>query len=406
MPEAVRMTALETPATGRPNGAPGAPSDSRGKGGHRVSWDIIRAGAIMMVVVQHATWGGPFHLPELGTRPFELELQSGANTLMVVSGFFVCQTLSSGGSMVLLRNRLVRMLPAFAVAAVVTHLVVTLAGPESFRRSLVELIATILVLPPNLVEGLNRTDGSYWTVPLQVTMFLVAAALWRTRLGRGRSLRIALWAVVAVPLVVRELGLLDLLPDDVARIVTGLGWYRAHLFAAGAAVWLWATRREGPSILLVAAGSVLAQFFYLGPLSEKMLSSTVAFGITVTLIVWASVAPNWDHPVVRTLMRPVVWLSGISYGIYLMNHNIGYTIMWQLAARGVDPMTQAAVMIVSSILLGWLLTVLVERPIARRFRARRRPPRSPSSPTSGGPGVGTGSHATPTTEQREPAYSA
>ncbi len=403
------MTTRDTPVTRRPDVTLGTPSVSRGKGGRRVSWDIIRAGAIMMVVVQHATWGGPFHLPELGTRPFELYLQSGAKTLMVVSGFFVCQTLSSGGSLVMLRNRLVRMLPAFAVAAVVTHLVVTLAGPESFRRSVVDLIATILILPPDLVEGLNRTDGSYWTVPLQITMFFVAVALWRTRLGRGRSLRVALWAAVAVPLVVKELELFELLSDDAVRIVQGLGWYQVHLFAAGVAVWLWATRREGPSILLVAAGSVLVNFSYVSELHNsvnRLNDSAIAYGVTVALIVLASVAPNWNHPVAHTLMRPVAWISGISYGIYLMNHNIGYTIMWQLAARGVDPVVQSAVMIASSILLGWLLTVLVERPIAQRFRSRRRPPHQSSPPSSGGPEADTDAQATPAVEQREPAYSA
>ncbi|WP_146231692.1 acyltransferase [Lentzea atacamensis] len=77
----------------------------------RNSWDVLRAAAILLVVVQHATWGGPLLVPELGARPFEMSVQVGASALMVISAYFICQTLRSSGPWLLLRNRLGRMLP-------------------------------------------------------------------------------------------------------------------------------------------------------------------------------------------------------------------------------------------------------------------------------------------------------
>ncbi|ASO19046.1 peptidoglycan/LPS O-acetylase OafA/YrhL [Actinoalloteichus hoggarensis] len=337
----------------------------------RVSWDVLRAVAIALVVVQHATWGGPFLVPELEERPVFLSLQAGASVLMIISGYFICQTLSSSGSRALLQNRLVRVIPPMAVAAVLTHVVVHLWGPESLERSFASLIGTILVYPPGLIEGISRTDGSYWTIPLQVTAFLVTALLWPRGWRRGLRLRLVLAVSVMVPValdLIRSAGPGPTVTRGI-EIAETVGAGRVHLLAAGAALWLWGTRRSGNGVLVIVAGATVTQFF-----TSSDVAGAVAMAVATVAIGAAARGPDWDHP----FLRPVVWLAGISYGVYLVNHNIGYSVMYQLSEAGVPPMVQSAVMIVCSVLLGWLLTRIVEEPIARRFRYRRKKTASPA----------------------------
>ncbi|RAS64797.1 hypothetical protein C8D87_105290 [Lentzea atacamensis] len=99
------------------------------------------------------------------------------------------------------------------------------------------------------------------------------------------------------------------------------------------------------------------------------LPSSLALGVACGLIATAATGPDWSHPA----LRPLTWLAGISYGVYLVNHNIGYTVMYQLHQAGASPVTQCAVMIAVSIVLGWLLTRAVEQPVAKWITAARSP---------------------------------
>ncbi|MDX8140489.1 MULTISPECIES: acyltransferase family protein [Lentzea] len=342
----------------------------------RSSWDVLRAVAILLVVLQHATWGGPLLMPELGTRPFEMSVQVGASTLMVISAYFVCQTLSSSGAWLLLRNRLGRMLPPFAVASVITYAVTRWFGPDALGRDGDDLVATLLVLPPGLSAELDLVDPSYWTVPLQVLAFVTAAVLWRTRSRNGWRLRMVLWAAVIAPIVISAV----VLPlDDSGRLAAlhgDLGVHRTHLFAAGAALWLWATGRAGPTLLLLIPAAVGAHHFH-----TEDLPSSLALGMACGLIATAATGPDWSHPT----LRPLIWLAGISYGIYLVNHSIGYTVMYQLQQAGASPTTQCAAMVAASIALGWLLTRAVERPVAKWITTAWPDAIPAPNPTSFGP---------------------
>ncbi|APU19472.1 acyltransferase family protein [Actinoalloteichus sp. GBA129-24] len=341
-------------------------------GTRRASWDVLRAVAIALVVVQHATWGGPFLVPELEERPVFLSLQAGASILMIISGYFICQTLSSSGPRALLQNRLVRVIPPMVAAAVLTHVIVHLWGPESLERSFASLIGTILVYPPGLIEGISRTDGSYWTIPLQVTAFLVTALLWPRRWRHGLRLRMTLAIAAVVPValeLVKSAGPGPSLTRGI-EIAETVGAGRVHLLAAGAALWLWGTHRSGNGVLTIVAASIMTQF-----LTSSDVAGAVAMAVATVAIGAAARGPDWNHPV----LRPVVWLAGISYGVYLVNHNIGYSVMYRLSEAGVPPMAQSAAMIVCSVMLGWLLTRLVEEPIARRFRYRRKKAAAPAT---------------------------
>lgn len=59
------------------------------------------------------------------------------------------------------------------------------------------------------------------------------------------------------------------------------------------------------------------------------------------------------------------WLASISYGLYLVHQTIGYVLMRRLHDLGASPLEQCAAMLAAGLLLGWLLTVLIEQPAHR-----------------------------------------
>lgn len=340
----------------------------------RLSWDVIRVLAVASVVVQHATYTIEGVLPWLRPTPFTWSIQAGANTLMVVSAYFVCVTLAKGGNEGRWWwNRIARLLPAYVVAVLVTYGLTLYAAQYGYWRPGARDLVGNLLLIQGWDSQVTYIDHSYWTLPAQLTMFTLSAvvAAW---LGRGfwrrrAPLPVTAWLVVVVPLLV----LWATGPESPLRTAfEGLVMYRWQVFGIGLAVWLWARDRMSlPHLVLLVAAGLGAEYVH-----TPDLASALVLGLAVIGIAAASAGPDWTWLRRGPLPRLVTWLAGLSFGIYLVNQQIGYFLAWALEARfGVDGWLRFALVLAFAVLFGWLLTVTVERPVHRlltRRRARRQ----------------------------------
>ena len=108
---------------------------------------MLRVAAVASVVVQHATYTVGDVLPWVTPTPFTWSIQAGANTLMVVSAYFVCVTLATRPPARWWADRLARLLPAYAVAVVVTYLATLYAAQYGYwRPSGRDLVGNLLLL--------------------------------------------------------------------------------------------------------------------------------------------------------------------------------------------------------------------------------------------------------------------
>lgn len=334
----------------------------------KINWDVIRVLAVFAVVVQHATHAGRVNHPELGPSPVVFPLQIGASSLVVISAFFACASLARVRPGTFLRGRMARLVPAYAVAVLFTYAVLTLLAPPTWSDLRPRDLLFNLLMLQNWVDDVRFVDHSYWTLPVQVTGFLLAAALFAGRLGRGRWLRAALWALPVVPLVVR------LWVQEVEWLRTlyiGLAMHRAHLFAIGAVLWLWSRRRlAGWQAALLTVLALVAQYVHSadGP-------STLGVAVLLVLMAFAAAGPDWNGALLRPFAPVVRWLAGISYGVYLLNQEIGYLLMLGVRELGGGAFPQLVVAVGAAVLLGWLLTTCVERPAHRLLMRPLRPAR-------------------------------
>lgn len=327
----------------------------------QVSWDALRVVAIGAVLAYHATFLAPFTLPglDLPQWPLRMHFPFGASVLIVVSGYFAAMTVGRQPPLHWWIRRLARLLPAFFVAVLVIFAVVRLfAPPDLPRPSGADLVGNLTLLHL-LLPGIEFVDLAHWTIPVQVSAFTAIAIL----AGRvqGHAATALLWTVLLVPVLVRITLMTEEAPTWLSTVMDGSGLNRAHLIIAGVAVYRWSKSAMSFPQLFAMLCVVLYSHSEHPPGND----SVPPFAAALVLICLAAYRPVWQLPLLLALARPLQWLAGISYGVYLMHYAIGTVLARRLADIGLGWWIWVPAFVLCAVLLGWLLTICVERPAFR-----------------------------------------
>ncbi|MGC0419218.1 acyltransferase family protein [Embleya sp. AB8] len=327
----------------------------------RVSWDLLRVAFVSLVLLFHGTYLAREWHPELVARPFVFPYQIGASLLLVVSGYFAAVSLRKGDVVRWWVGRMARMLPAFLVGVLGTSLFLRLCAPPGwYAPTLGDVWANLAMLWNWKPQSYTYVDAAYWTIPLQLLWFTAIFALWRWRRAHGDGTARTLWLVLFVELFLLPIRL-HLQSEAFRTLYDGFGLYRVHLFAAGIGVHLWSRRRiHGVHAVLLLGACTFAHLC-----QTRQVSWTVGVALGIAAICAAALGPDWDRFLPRWVARLFEWTAGITYAIYLVHQSIGYVVMRRLQDHGVGATGQLLALTAVAIGLGWLLTVLVERPAHR-----------------------------------------
>jgi peptidoglycan/LPS O-acetylase OafA/YrhL len=345
-------------------------------GSRKLSWDVLRVGFVLLVILYHSTFIGPLVYHDILPKSFVFPHQVGASLLLVLSAYFVAATVRRGGARRGATARwwwgkLARLLPAFFVATVNAWLFLRYLAPDGwYYPGERDLVANLLMLW-HWDASWGFVDGSYWTIPVQLLAFCLAAVMWRSPLGRGVGLRVVIWAALLVP-ALQWHHLATRAPGSIyAMVVSGAGIFRWHLFVAGVAVWMYSTGRlrrwHFVAIEVVAIAEHALQTSIVDPTTgwdtDWIAVGLIALGVAAMTA--AACGPDWDRWIPRRGRRTITWLAGISYGVFLTHQTVGYVVMRRAQQFGVGPTLQTVLMILAGVLAGWLLTRVVERPVHR-----------------------------------------
>ncbi|PWV80188.1 Peptidoglycan/LPS O-acetylase OafA/YrhL, contains acyltransferase and SGNH-hydrolase domains [Prauserella marina] len=361
----------EVAASSAPAGSPADRQEqAKPKSTRHISWDAIRVLGIVAVLAFHVTFLAPLTLPglELPPGPLQMDFPFGASILIVISGYFAAMTIGKSTPLRWWFRRLARLLPAFWVAVVFIFGITLLFAPEGLPRPSYGDLVGNLGLVHTLLADVQYIDLSHWTVPVQVAGFTAIGLLaWKAKV-RGTAASVVLWLVLLVPLAARYLfmGPGQAPPQWLSMALDGTGLNRAHLLVAGVAIFRWSKGRMSFTQLYLMLGVVLIAHDKHPPGGDSVL----AFAVTLVLICVAAYQPVWELPVLQKLARPIQWLAGISYGVYLMHYVVGTVVARRLADLGVPWWGWMPAFAATAVFLGWVLTRCVEQPVFKLLTRR------------------------------------
>lgn len=322
-------------------------------GGRLQSLDIVRGVAALAVVLYHYTVMLPSFAP--GTRPIPIAFGQGGygvHLFFAVSGFVILMSLERSTARQFLISRFTRLYPVYWLACGLTFAVLTLSRSIPYDVTVPTFLVNLTMLQAFL--RVEDVDGVYWSLVYELGFY---AFLFATvRLGGERVIALlppymiagALLFYVTAPYIPHPLHLLLMLHPY------------AHLFACGLALYLMRTRGGSRAQAAVLVATPLVQALYDGWLG-------LAVGVLIVLVMSLACLTR-RRP--GRLARPLIWLGGLSYALYLTHQMLGYALIARLQAAGVGPWASFAITFAAALLLAHALTRYWERPVSAWMKRR------------------------------------
>jgi peptidoglycan/LPS O-acetylase OafA/YrhL len=330
--------------------------------------DALRGFAACGIMLYHYTirYGELFERPASGgVSPESPWGQLAVHLFFMISGFVIFMTLErTRRPLDFVVSRFSRLYPVYWAAVLVTS-VVLLAAPLPGRTpTLGQALINLTMLQRWLRTP--SVDGVYWTLAVELAFYAIMLGIYGLgRLSRIERLVVPCLIAQAIAAIVVRLGDFKL-PAIVST--TFLVPY-AHLFIAG--IIFFHVRGDGLNRRRIAllAGCLGVHALFYGFLQAVAIA--LLFGVFL-LMAFGRLG--------FLAARPVVFLGGISYSLYLIHQNIGYVII--RALHGLPMSWRVAVAILVSLGLATLLSRTIEQPALRALRlayARYREAREPVS---------------------------
>lgn len=321
--------------------------------------DALRGIAAMSVVLFHYTT----RFTELFAPPYSptISFQNGhygVNLFFIISGFVIFMTLErTSKPMDFVISRFSRLFPAYWFAIFLTYSITQIIGLPGKTVDMSTAISNMV-----MIHGLFRiphVDGVYWTLEVEFLFYCGMLTLYRLRLLH--FIHYVLLTLLALRLVYHLMAhTLEIdLPWTISRllILEYIPW-----FALGISIYISTSRQQGKSLSrpIVIASCATLTLLIVDSLFIALLAA--AFSTIVFLAVIGR-APILRLPV-------LIWLGSISYPLYLLHENIGWSIELRLLAAGL-PIDGAIVLTLGfSLALATIVTYCVEQPAMRWIRDR------------------------------------
>jgi len=279
----------------------------------------------------------------------------GVDLFFILSGFVIFMTLErTHRARDFMVSRFSRLFPAFWAAVVATYLVVVVFGLPDKQVSLADLLLNFTMVPELLHAKL--VDGAYWTLEVELLFYAAMLALYVSGLLRRVHWVLAGWLALCV--AVHEL---ERHGVAVSYLFTHL-LVLPHIALFGAGMMLHrlesepATRRRSAA-LWAACMVVVAWTAPLDALGVALAGSAAVWGVLRGRL--------------QVLTHPVlVFLGTISYPLYLLHENIGFTIIRAASRHGVPTDLDIALAVAVTVGAAAVCAYWVERPAMRWIRLR------------------------------------
>ena len=322
--------------------------------------DALRAIAAINLVLFHFTWvyAEKFgYSSDLGFKwPFGAY---GVEMFFILSGFVNSMSLLRRGKPVdFVAARLIRIIPIFLLVIIANLWILQLA-PMNQPVSSGQFLANMTLLPR--VLGYECVDPVMWT--LQIEMMFYATLVILFRVGGLRRYFIGWGSLLACSLILcPSLDALAANHGDAAWFLAGTTIRRlmlldfVPLFAIGFLLYMIKTGvgKKWQNLLGMAAAAFVFHSIDHGKHNPA---------VTVMIIALVAACAYGKVPVLR--FKPLIYVSTISYALYLCHNNLGSAIIHRFDQAGVPPVVCFAIGVAFSFSLAIIITHRIEQPMTR-----------------------------------------
>lgn len=326
--------------------------------------DLLRLAAVAAVILYHYGFWGPASngAPQVALPYLAAFAQYGflgVPVFFTISGFVIAYSAEGRTPIGFAIARFSRIYPTFLFCMTLTFATVLLLGGTHFEVTFAEWLANLFVAAPAL--GQPYVDTSYWSLVIEIVFYAWVALFMALGLFPRRiDLIILVWLgitfanelTIDAPVFEKLL-----IADDSGFFAVGLLLYEYYRGRRDLALF---------SILALAAGTSVFQAIHklerLGVHTNGNFDERIVAAICLVSIAVIFVATR-----IRKLPLPaglILAAGGITYPLYLLHMQMGYTIL--AAASPVHHLELWTAAIISgAIALAWATWRFVERPAHR-----------------------------------------
>jgi peptidoglycan/LPS O-acetylase OafA/YrhL len=306
--------------------------------------DAIRGLAALAVVMYHYfyRYNGIYGHGDLAVD-WTYEGQYGVQLFFMVSGFVIYWTLNKVDKpMDFIVSRFSRLYPAFWAAAILTFTIIyifDLPGREiGFKK------AALNALMFHEYFNIKHIDGVYWTLTVELTFYFWIFTFYLSGLLKYAEYLLSPIILISIlqsqniielPWLLNKL----LLVNYVSFFIAGICFYKiANLISNR---WT-----------LLVLGFCLVSTIFVYSVNVFILSSM--------FYIFFHLATSGRLKFLS--IKPLIFLGGISYSLYLLHQNIGYVIINEFYNHELNPIIGIFFATCFSIALASIITTYIERP--------------------------------------------
>lgn len=283
----------------------------------------------------------------------------GVEMFFIISGFVMFLTLERSPSLPrFIAARIARLAPGFYCCLAVTTLVLILHPLGELPGPTPAKLLANLTMAPELF-GRETMDWSYWTLGYEFVFYAMIGAVFLAGMMDRIEWFCLGWLAFAA-------GLQTLLPHVPHRLgeifLIGYGQF----FIIGIALRRFQVGRAGRLTWLVLGGAVALSLFgasWRAP-TPGGLYAFVTFALA--LVAWLAVTER----IPAVIQIPLVWVSIVSYPLFLIHQFVGYEIIAALRRAGLPLLPSLGVAFLTTLAMAVLIYKTVERPARSWLRAR------------------------------------
>lgn len=336
-----------------------------------VEFDLLRGLSALLIVLYHYTtrYNDIFgHI-----KPYPVNVWFGSMGVCVffsLSGFLIAahtqNTLGFSGALKFALKRMIRLYPSYWCCIILTSCVAALLLPVKLL-SISDILVNFTMLQSFL--GVKSVDGAYWTLQIEILFYAVIGLLILLRQMKNIRILALIWIISSVFLNLFEMYVSDTKIVHFFQLLFITKYF--HMFGLGIFFCHLSTAVSKKQMIISIAGLLLC-----------LVSHFILYNISYNIFYWILLGIYlfilWNrrfskHPFrfesIRWL-KPVYFISGISYPLYLVHQYVGYAIIQKLEGVGLTSEFMLLIPITVSILLAWLIHKFVEKPAIKFFNHR------------------------------------